>query len=237
MRSSIGEPFQSAIFAGLPPIAVPITVKMPDPITAPIPSAVSETGPSVFFNACSGLSDSEISLSIDFVAKICLASALAPANRRIGAGRFNCNCVTESERDCHHLRVRSAESTTSALPAQQNAYRLLWPREAFLTLALFSPRAPVRGPFGAAFLRAARFTFLRSSLSVMLLVFAMYVANLSLGAIFQNSEALQLGELLHQLLHAVLLKLYCNLRIIPIAFATKDGALAILRMPDARSLL
>jgi hypothetical protein len=65
----------------------------------------------------------------------------------------------------------------SALLAQQNAYRLLWPREAFLTLALFSPRAPVRGPFGAAFFRAARFTFLRSSLSVMLLVFAMYLAN------------------------------------------------------------
>src|ERR1700757_2916016 len=86
MRSRIGEPFQSAIFAGLPPIAVPITVKMPDPITAPMPSAVSETGPSVFFKACSGLSDSEISLSIDFVAKICLASALAPAYRRIGAG-------------------------------------------------------------------------------------------------------------------------------------------------------
>ena len=61
-------------------------------------------------------------------------------------------------------------------PARQNAYRLLWPREAFLTLALFSPRAPVRGAFGAAFLRAARFTFLRSTLSVMLLVFAMYPA-------------------------------------------------------------
>jgi hypothetical protein len=65
-----------------------MTVKIPDPITAPMPSAVSETGPSVFFNAHSGLSDSEISLSIDFVAKICLASALAPAYRRIGAGAF-----------------------------------------------------------------------------------------------------------------------------------------------------
>ena len=72
---------------------MPITVKMPDPITAPMPSAVNETGPSVFFNACSGLSDSEISLSIDLVRKICLASALAPAYRGIGAGRFN-----ESER-------------------------------------------------------------------------------------------------------------------------------------------
>jgi hypothetical protein len=72
----------------------------------------------------------------------------------------------------------------SALLAQQNAYRLLWPREAFLTFALFSPRAPVRGAFGAAFFRAARFTFLRSSLSVMLLVFAMYLANLSISTNF-----------------------------------------------------
>ena len=42
-------------------------------------------------------------------------------------------------------------------------YRLDWPRAAFLIFALFSPRAPVRGALGAAFLRAARFTFLRSS--------------------------------------------------------------------------
>jgi hypothetical protein len=65
-----------------------MTVKMPEPITAPIPSAVSETGPSVFFNAFSGNSDSEISLSIDLVAKICLASARAPACRELVRGRF-----------------------------------------------------------------------------------------------------------------------------------------------------
>jgi hypothetical protein len=82
----IGEPFQSASFEGLPPIAVPITVKMPDPMTAPMPSAVSETGPSVFFRACSGRSESEISLSIDFVRKICLASALSCLGKG-GAGR------------------------------------------------------------------------------------------------------------------------------------------------------
>ena len=73
----IGEPFQSASFEGFPPMAVPITVKIPDPITAPMPRAVNETGPSVFFSACSGRSESEISLSIDFVRKICLASALS----------------------------------------------------------------------------------------------------------------------------------------------------------------
>ena len=44
--------------------------------------------------------------------------------------------------------------------------RLLGSRAGF---CLFSPRAPVRGALGAAFLRAARFTFLRSSLSVIAL--------------------------------------------------------------------
>jgi len=52
---------------------VPITVKIPDPMTAPTPSAVSETGPRVFLSAVSGASDSRMSLSMDFVAKICLA--------------------------------------------------------------------------------------------------------------------------------------------------------------------
>ena len=66
----MGEPFQSASLEGLPPMAVPMTVKMPDPMTAPMPRAVSETGPSVFLSALSGRSDSWISLSMDFVAKI-----------------------------------------------------------------------------------------------------------------------------------------------------------------------
>jgi hypothetical protein len=66
----IGEPFQSVILDGLPPMAVPITVKIPDPMTMPTPSAVSETGPSVFLSECSGRSESVMSLSIDLVAKI-----------------------------------------------------------------------------------------------------------------------------------------------------------------------
>jgi hypothetical protein len=58
-----------------PEIAVPMTVKMPEPITAPIPSAVSDHGPSVFFSLWSGSSDSRISLSIDLRAKNWLGSA------------------------------------------------------------------------------------------------------------------------------------------------------------------
>ena len=52
-----------------PRMAVPTTVKMPEPMTAPIPSEVSATGPSVFLRRVSGFSESEISLSMDFLAK------------------------------------------------------------------------------------------------------------------------------------------------------------------------
>jgi hypothetical protein len=52
-----------------PAIAVPMTVNMPEPMTAPMPSAVSDHGPSVFFSRCSGSSESEISLSMDLHAK------------------------------------------------------------------------------------------------------------------------------------------------------------------------
>ena len=40
---------------GSPAIAVPMTVKMPEPMTAPMPSAVSDNGPSVFLQACLGV--------------------------------------------------------------------------------------------------------------------------------------------------------------------------------------
>ncbi len=76
-----GDSDHVACCAGLPPMAVPMTVKMPDPMTMPMPSAVSETGPSVFFSACSGSSDSLISLSMDFVAKIWRARSLSSVRR------------------------------------------------------------------------------------------------------------------------------------------------------------
>src|SRR6185312_1841505 len=52
-----------------PAMAVPMTVKIPEPMTAPMPSAVSDHGPSVFFSRCSGSSEFAMSLSIDFLAK------------------------------------------------------------------------------------------------------------------------------------------------------------------------
>ena len=71
----MGDPFQSLILEGLPPMAVPMTVKMPEPMTMPTPRAVRETGPRDFLSAWSGSSESEMSLSMDFVAKIWRARA------------------------------------------------------------------------------------------------------------------------------------------------------------------
>jgi hypothetical protein len=63
-----------------PEMAVPMTVKMPEPMTAPMPSAVSDHGPRVFFRARAGSSDSRISLSIDLRAKYWLRSAGPPGD-------------------------------------------------------------------------------------------------------------------------------------------------------------
>jgi len=57
-------------------MAVPMTVKMPEPMTAPMPSAVSDHGPRVFRSAFSGSSESRISLSIDLRALSCLIRAV-----------------------------------------------------------------------------------------------------------------------------------------------------------------
>jgi hypothetical protein len=56
-----------------PAAAVPVSTKIPEPIIAPIPRAVSDHGPRDFGRRCPGLSESEISLSIDFLAKSWLA--------------------------------------------------------------------------------------------------------------------------------------------------------------------
>src|SRR5208282_6045664 len=52
-----------------PAAAVPVSMKIPEPMMAPMPSAVSDHGPSVLLSRCSGFSDSEISLSMDLQQK------------------------------------------------------------------------------------------------------------------------------------------------------------------------
>src|SRR5450759_1949604 len=103
-----------------PAMAVPITVKMPEPMTAPMPNAVSDHGPRVFFNRCSGSCDSEISLSIDLHAKSWFARTVLPgmkesmpqdSNRRSGIGQVSPISQQQSVSACHrvfHLHERLA---------------------------------------------------------------------------------------------------------------------------------
>src|ERR1700716_676139 len=52
-----------------PAAAVPVRTKIPEPMMAPIPSAVNDHGPSVLLSLVSGCSESEISLSMDLQQK------------------------------------------------------------------------------------------------------------------------------------------------------------------------
>lgn len=56
-------------------------------------------------------------------------------------------------------------------------YRFEAPRASFFTFCLLEPRGVVRFGLAAAFLRAARFTFFRSAVSVIVFVFAICLGN------------------------------------------------------------
>src|SRR5580658_3708203 len=86
------------------------------------------------------------------------------------------------------------------------------------------PRATpdARLALGAAFLRAARFTFLRSALSSICLVFIL----------FEYSILLDSCVLFHQLLQTVAGKAYRELSILAIAFATQHRSASVLGMAD-----
>src|SRR5208282_1487535 len=56
-----------------PAAAVPVSTKIPEPIIAPMPSAVSDHGPSVLLSRVSGCSEPEISLSMDLQQNACLS--------------------------------------------------------------------------------------------------------------------------------------------------------------------
>ncbi len=64
-----------------PAAAVPVRMKIPEPMIAPMPSAVSDQGPRVFCSRCPGASDSAISLSIDLQQKSWLSEV-----RTVAAG-------------------------------------------------------------------------------------------------------------------------------------------------------
>src|ERR1700687_3761147 len=67
-----------------PAAAVPVRTKIPEPMMAPMPSAVSDHGPSVLLSLVSGCSESEISLSIDLQPKAWLLEVrMTPAARSV----------------------------------------------------------------------------------------------------------------------------------------------------------
>jgi len=69
-----------------PAAAVPVRMKIPEPMMAPIPSAVSDHRPRVLLSRCPGASDSAISLSMDLQQKICLSEV-----RMTAAGSVGCD--------------------------------------------------------------------------------------------------------------------------------------------------
>src|SRR6516164_1798164 len=135
----------------VPAAAVPVSTKIPVPIIAPIPSAVSDQGPSDLRRRCSGRSASASSRSILFVARNCLPIVVSPP---------------------------PAESRGPLSPPAP--YRLAGPPGPFFfSLGLFEPRGSVRLGFGGCVLRAARFSLLRSALSLTfrVFIFVLYRAN------------------------------------------------------------
>src|SRR6266849_2812917 len=166
-----------------PALAVPMTVKIPDPITAPIPSAVSETGPSVFFRRLSGSSESEIRLSMDLQQKSWLSDVRMETRvvfsdgPDAGSGKRLMSPEVPVDLDISK-RTQPANGSGVRRPSakcQMRSYRFAVPRASFFTLLFFDPRAYSRGFSGCSvffFLRAARLSFLRSSL-LNVAVFAM----------------------------------------------------------------
>src|ERR1700686_2524101 len=93
-----------------PAAAVPVSTKMPEPMMAPMPSAVSDHGPSVFCRRWPGDSDSEISLSIDLQQRSWLSEV-----RMTSAGSVSCD-----------KRLWSPESQLSAIGTQHSASECLY---------------------------------------------------------------------------------------------------------------
>src|SRR5215471_1717455 len=125
---------------------------MPEPMMAPMPSAVSDQGPSVFLRRWPGSSASAISLSIDLQANNWLPGPGETSDCTVGV------CAKQAL-----LQIQRRSENTRAWIF----YRLACPRASFLTLRFCEPRAYSRGFRGFSalrFLREARFDFLRSSL-------------------------------------------------------------------------
>src|SRR5258707_15221257 len=110
-----------------PAAAVPVSTKMPEPMIAPMPSAVRDQGPRVFCRRCPGASDSEISLSIDLQQKSWLSEV-----RTVAAGSVDAGSVDDGDKTW--LSPQS-DSGMSARPMPSvrmlRPSRFDWPRTNF----------------------------------------------------------------------------------------------------------
>src|SRR5450631_2970393 len=101
---------------------------------APMPSAVSDHGPSVLLSRCSGFSDSEISLSMDLQQNAWLLEVRMTGAGSVEDGDKRSFLLTTG---VGHGRAAHARDFRIRLAA----YRLAWPRASFFTLRFFDPRA------------------------------------------------------------------------------------------------
>src|ERR1700733_15566384 len=115
-----------------PAMAVPTTVKIPEPITAPMPNAVSDHGPSVFLRQCSGSSESRISLSMDlrFSSWLARVKLLVLQNLPLRKGSAELD-FAQLYKTGKGSRQKSQEPLLHRLACAQSYLRLDWPRAAF----------------------------------------------------------------------------------------------------------
>src|ERR1019366_6244741 len=110
-----------------PAAAVPVRTKIPEPIMAPMPSAVSGHGPSVLLSRGSGFSDSEISLSMDLQQKIWLSEvSTVPAAGSVDDG----GKIPLPPHKGGRAGPRAPCPELFASP-RLTAYRFAWPRASF----------------------------------------------------------------------------------------------------------
>src|SRR5580692_3448190 len=135
-----------------PAAAVPVSIKMPEPMMAPMPRAVSDQGPRDLLSRCSGFSESEISLSMDLQQRSWL-SEVRTDDRMVAAGSGDgCDKRLWSPGVSFRLSAISSQLKTCVASRRSGrgrpllhefccAYRFAWPRASFLTLGFFDPRA------------------------------------------------------------------------------------------------
>ena len=123
-----------------PAMAVPITVKMPEPMTAPMPSAVSDERAKCLLQPVFRFFRIGDQLVDGLAAKKLVA--------------LPCGCVAlgdglcqETRSPSHAFQMRGIEARTRSARASVNllsassSYRFAWPRASFFTLRFFDPRA------------------------------------------------------------------------------------------------